>query len=183
MGSQCKPVWAWHSSAPACFLNWLHLVDELESLETLKHVCYNFLITLIKQIKKAWKKRNANLGLFSWFLDNFEPIWVAKMIKNISFCYNPCTSMFPQANNTLKQICFWFLRRLIIFSHFVQSSFTIADTQSYHNNLFKQGNLTAQSVTENFKWKFCDHNFQKKNGWSIIKKSIGKVLVYVGVLN
>ena len=117
------------------------------------------------------------------FLVHFEPIWVEKMIKNIFFCYNPYNSMFPQAKNTLKQIFFWFLRCLVIFSHFVQSSFTIADTQSYHNNLFKQGNLTAQSVTENFKWKFCDHNFQKKNGWSIIKKSIGKVLVYVGDLN
>ena len=35
------------------FLTWLHSVHKLERLETLKHVCYNFLITLIEQIKKA----------------------------------------------------------------------------------------------------------------------------------
>ena len=36
--------------------------------------------------------------------------------------------------------------------------------------MFKQGNLTAQSVTENFKWKFCDHNFQKKKWMKHNKK-------------
>ena len=90
-----------------------------------------FVLPKSTRFKKHKKKRNANLGLFLRFLVHLEPIWVIKMIQNIFFCYNSYISMFPYAINTLKQIFFWFLRCLIIFSQFVRASITIADTQSY----------------------------------------------------